>query len=710
MMIPNSALFPLNSDTGRPAVKWSEPWTGTLNPGDWYGIATGKRSGVWVLDLDVKNGKNGLRSISECGELPDTRTVRTRSGGLHLYFAYDEADPIGNRVGILPGVDVRGDGGFVVGPGSGGVYNVVLDVPVADAPEWLLALVRRPKGAAAGIRAVAIDATHPDWEYRLEKAQHYLETAPVCIEKVNGQAQIWKVALTLSRSYELPIEKSLELLESYNAQCLPPWSKEDLRRTLTNAAERGETICGTFAKDFMAPAPVAPAVPGTITIDVSAGSAAWRNMPNPEHAYTFDLALEAGSGSSNAGAPFSQRELIAGMTGPGASEAWRGVWQYDEFRHKLIAVNPPLSLDAEDKGLTETDVIKVQAWYGCHGMKANTAMIRSAIMVAADAAKFHPVRDYLDALPKMSAADADAYFRGIAGRLWGAIPERDALESGHLRRFALAAVRRVTHAGFFSGPDGRSHMRGPGTKVDVMLILFGEQGRNKSRFCEHLFSKEYFLDQLPAIDGKEASIALEGMWGVEVAEMTSFARSGEAARKEFLSRCIDKYRPVYGLGPIACKRQVVFVGTTNDDDFLTDPTGARRYDVCEIQQDIDLSFSRDEFWAAASALESVGEMHWVPVRNTPESEKSAGTSSARHERQDAWTDEVIAFCRTRIADGWVTAKMALQRGVAIETSKQDDKQLTRVKSILRRHLGASKVQWIDGRAQRVYTVAPGFMG
>ena len=78
----------------------------------------------------------------------------------------------------------------------------------------------------------------------------------------------------------------------------------------------------------------------------------------------------------------------------------------------------------------------------------------------------HPVREYLDGLTPMAIDAARAYFDGIAGRLWGAPQEDDAIESEMLKRQLVAAVRRV---------------RAPGTKVDEMLIFHGKQGAGKSR-------------------------------------------------------------------------------------------------------------------------------------------------------------------------------------------------------------------------------------
>lgn len=135
-----------SKEAGRPEM-W-ERW-----PNDGFGIATGKRSGIWVLDVDPKNG--GIKTLSALEQanapLPKTISVITGSGGLHFYFQYPGPD-FRNTAGALgAGLDTRGDGGYVVGPGSlhrsGKRYNWQLgpaDVSLAVAPEWLLKLCKQP--------------------------------------------------------------------------------------------------------------------------------------------------------------------------------------------------------------------------------------------------------------------------------------------------------------------------------------------------------------------------------------------------------------------------------------------------------------------------------------------------------------------------------------------------------------------------------------
>lgn len=92
-------------------------------------IVTGKASGLWVLDVDVADGKRGAATLkallAERGreKMPPTYTVRTPSGGMHFYFKHPtDGSTIRNDAGskLGPGLDVRGEGGQVVAPPTPG--------------------------------------------------------------------------------------------------------------------------------------------------------------------------------------------------------------------------------------------------------------------------------------------------------------------------------------------------------------------------------------------------------------------------------------------------------------------------------------------------------------------------------------------------------------------------------------------------------------
>ena len=118
-------------------------WDMFCQPGaEMIGVPTGPVSGVVVVDIDVRDGQPGEVWLeANRYRLPATRTHMTRSGGQHLLFRQPANANVRNSAGkIAPGVDVRGDGGYIIIPPSPG-YVVLEHRSPAEMPDWLLTLV-----------------------------------------------------------------------------------------------------------------------------------------------------------------------------------------------------------------------------------------------------------------------------------------------------------------------------------------------------------------------------------------------------------------------------------------------------------------------------------------------------------------------------------------------------------------------------------------
>ena len=158
-------VFPLAPNIKKPAFEgWQEKattdpdiirkWWGSPGLFEFNGIAikTGADSGIWVLDLDVKNDTNGVQLFEELlqehsdKEIPahGSMTAMSPSGGRHIYYQYSGVK-VPQRVGLLPGIDARGDGGFIIAPPTrlnSGQYTWVSPLgSTSAAPKWLLDIV-----------------------------------------------------------------------------------------------------------------------------------------------------------------------------------------------------------------------------------------------------------------------------------------------------------------------------------------------------------------------------------------------------------------------------------------------------------------------------------------------------------------------------------------------------------------------------------------
>lgn len=154
----------------------------------------------------------------------------------------------------------------------------------------------------------------------------------------------------------------------------------------------------------------------------------------------------------------------------------------------------------------------------------------------------------------------------------------------------------------------------PGCKADYMLVLEGPQRILKSSACRAIASDEYFSDTLPDLgaDAIRVSMHLRGKWLIEVSELSSFHKADAIRLKSFLTTQVEQYTPKHAHGEVREPRQCLFIGTTNDKQYLRDPTGARRYWPVECGKiDLDaLHRDREQLFAEAVASYRRGAQWW----------------------------------------------------------------------------------------------------
>ncbi|WP_299865664.1 virulence-associated E family protein [uncultured Hoeflea sp.] len=222
--------------------------------------------------------------------------------------------------------------------------------------------------------------------------------------------------------------------------------------------------------------------------------------------------------------------------------------------------------------------------------RATSAAIKSEIIAIAHEQTYHPIVDYLDGLVWDGNPRLDNMLRDYA--------EADDTEINREfgAKFLIAGVRRVKQ---------------PGVKFDTMLVFEGNQGTGKSSFAEILAVRsDWFCGSLSLkSDDKTKAELLAGAWIVEVQEMDGIRKASTHELKRFLSTRRDKYRRAYGRDARTYPRQCVIVGSTNDQKYLFDQTGNRRFwpvragtvQLDKLREDVD------QLWAEAVVREAAGE-------------------------------------------------------------------------------------------------------
>jgi putative DNA primase/helicase len=241
-----------------------------------------------------------------------------------------------------------------------------------------------------------------------------------------------------------------------------------------------------------------------------------------------------------------------------------------------------------------------------------------------------------------------------------------------------------------------------------MLSLEGSQGKGKSTAVLALAGADWFTDNLPHnLADKDAQQGLAGKWIVEFGELNSLFTSGNKVAKSFLSRQFDYFRPSYGRGFVDRPRQCIFVGTTNEDDYLTDATGNRRYwpvqcVICDVAW---IKANRDQLWAEAAMLEAAGERLWL---DTAELQQDAAERQSSRVGQDVWTEKVRNWLLNTAAGPRTEARTAqIAEAIGVPTHLQNKGMDMRIAGILKSDGWAKHRYWgHDGKTQ-VAWFAPG---
>ena len=271
---------------------------------------------------------------------------------------------------------------------------------------------------------------------------------------------------------------------------------------------------------------------------------------------------------------------------------WKGAIGYDEFAERTmfrraLPCDPGGPVDGEwsDHLDAMTAIWLQRSWR----VEFSPKTVLQAVEVVARKNRFHPVREALAALPA-----------------WDGTPRNGDWLSDYL------GVRKTPYTELV----GKFFMRGmikrvmaPGCKFDYCLVLEGEQGLGKST-AARILAWHWFADTDLDLSNKDALMALAGHWVYEISEMGSLMRAEEKKQKSFLSRQDDEYRPPYGRRMIKVPRQSVFIGTTNEEEYLKDPTGGRRFwpVLCESEFNLDgLRSNLEQMYAEALADFHAGE-------------------------------------------------------------------------------------------------------
>ena len=246
--------------------------------------------------------------------------------------------------------------------------------------------------------------------------------------------------------------------------------------------------------------------------------------------------------------------------------------------------------------------------YGLPSMPRNALM--EAIQTVAYTRRYHPIREYLQAQVWDQKPRVDKWLMYAIGETPDTITP------------AMAEYLQIVGRCWLLGMIKRAME--PGCKFDYCPVLEGVGGLRKSTLVEVLAGATFYSDTPFEVGhGKEAQEQVQGMWLYEIAEMSNFNKAEVGSIKGFISSKVDRYRVAYAATVGSFPRQCVLVGTTNENTYLRDRTGNRRFWPVPVRNVINTEWvqrMRDQLMAEAYHLwaQNPAKLQYTP---TPDQER-----------------------------------------------------------------------------------------
>lgn len=284
--------------------------------------------------------------------------------------------------------------------------------------------------------------------------------------------------------------------------------------------------------------------------------------------------------------------------------------------------------------MRDVDYSGIRNYIECMYGIVSSLKIDDAMSLSVESQCFHPIQDYLKSLTWDGKKRVDTLLIDYFGA------DDTTYTRAAIRKSLCAAAARVFE---------------PGIKFDMVLILVGPQGTYKSTFIKKL-GKDWFSDTFYTVQGKEAYEQLQGSWLIEMAELSALKKAEVEQVKQFISKREDAFRPAYGRTTETYKRQCVFFGTTNKDDFLQDTSGNRRFNPIDVHIDRvkksvpnDLTeYEIDQIWAEAYELYVRGEKLYFDF----EEDKQAKAAQSQHSSIDERRGIIEEFIEKKLPSDW----------------------------------------------------------
>ena len=573
-------------------------------------IVCGAVSGnLFVLDFDEDDDKDvhGFDTLAEWeeehGELLRTATAITGRGGMH--YLYRASHPVHPSVNQDKGVDVRGEGSYIVAPPSVHPNGTPYKWNLGEAP-WEMDVAIADDNVMAFVDDIQRNGGVNQDEQPVKRFE-----LPDHIKRGARDDTLYRYGCSL-RSRGYPDDAIDAMIRKANAErCHPPLDESDLRKVIRQACKRG------------------PGHDGKGTMQGETGGLG---------------KFGGGSGEVSLATNGQGRVLqtTANMIVAIKGDArLAGRFWYDSIAFTRM-VSCPLPWDASEgeRPITDEDYTGLTAYLERSYNLTTKDRIIDACQFVCKENERNPIVEWLESL----TWDGEPRLGTLITSVLGA--EDNQYNREIERLFMLGAVSRAYE---------------PGCKFDYMPVLVGPQGIGKSRYVSLLAHiPAWYNDNFNTIDGDTAVEKLRGLWIAEMAELLATKKTREVeAIKAFITSTKDIIRPKYARETVQRLRVCVFIGTTNDHDFLTDATGNRRF------LPVECNATECSEWMFSDEAEPYIEQMWAEAVHVFKTEHpplllSRDLMQAAQTLQEAHTEEhpVIAMAQKVADDLWQTKSAA----------------------------------------------------
>lgn len=674
--------------------KLSQIFAGSLN----VGIVTGPGSDILVVDIEIGEGLENAKPLN----LPPTYTVRTGSGGVHLYY-HSNLDLHGGTHKLARKIDVRCHGGMVVAPPSvsgRGQYAVTDPRDPVELPQWIVDRLTKPHAvpAPSGV-PVPLEVGR--------RALAYLKKCQPAVSGQSGHDTMFGVACRVGPGFGLSQDEAYSLLAAdYNPGCQPPWSEKDLRHKIADAYRVNEhrigwlrdtpnpnarpprlTQVATRPKEEPAPAPDESGDEIPSNVVPIEGDRIQINGVVPGSLLSVKRLVEKHLGFLLGDSrPLRLNMLSKEIEQCRPSDPNPKEWELSDL---VTAIR----IEAEAKLEYETKKVDKQGYPIVAMLKLSAPDVEAVVLKTARDSHFHPVAEWLESLPPcepgaidMAASEALGLDDDLSRLLW--------------RKWLIGCVARVMK---------------PGCQFDTVLVLVAPTGgEKKSSAFRALVGDKWFSDthlDMTGFKRQDSYMQLHRVFVYEIPELEGVRTERDRSRqKSFISSRSDDFRAAYEASVRAHPRSVGLGATTNSLAFtsIDDPAFNRRLFPLRIKTVIDVEMIatlRSQIWAEALAAYRAGEA-WHLDETQADALAELSDRHADLAERDAWEPLVDAHVNApaRVERALMLADI-MRLACGIEKAKMSMADQHRVGALLR-GMGWRPVRrrWLTGRREEPKTV------